>query len=66
MNTATDLSRKEVVAVLIELNKKVDQCPQPTTLYGRAQLAIFMELRDYYRHQLVALDNGQPYHAIAA
>ncbi|MGD9000313.1 MAG: hypothetical protein PVF75_07850 [Granulosicoccaceae bacterium] len=66
MNTATILKRKEIVAVLIELNNKVDRYSQPDSLYSRAQLAIFMELRDHYRRKLISLDNKQQHHAHAA
>jgi hypothetical protein len=66
MNTATILKRKEIVAVLIELNKKLNESPQPDSLYGHAYRCIFTELRDHYRRQLVALDSNLPYHALAA
>lgn len=66
MDTATILKRKEIVAVLIELNKKIAENPQPNSLYGHAYRCVFTELRNHYRRQLVALDSNQPYHALAA
>ncbi|MGD8514955.1 MAG: hypothetical protein PVF52_05015 [Granulosicoccaceae bacterium] len=66
MNTATILQRKEIVAVLMELNKKVAQYSQPNSLYSHAQLAIFVELRDHYQRKLSSLDNSRRQHAHAA
>lgn len=53
---ATIQTRKEIVAVLMVLNKKIEQLDKPTSLYGNAQLTIFTTLRSHYLGTLLAMN----------
>lgn len=52
---AAILTRKEIVAVLIELNNKIDQLGQPDSLHSATQLTTYLSLRDHYLQQLIAM-----------
>ncbi len=56
---AAILTRKEIVAVLIELNKKIDGLGTPNSVHNRAQLATYTLLHDHYLQQLLAM-NTEP------
>ena len=53
---AAILTRKEIVAVLIELNKKIDELGKPNSLHSTTQLATFKHLRSHYLQQLLAMN----------
>jgi hypothetical protein len=63
---ATIQTRKEIVAVLKDLNKKIEHLGQPTSLYANAQLAIFLSLRNHYLGKLLAMNHGPAIADIAA
>ena len=67
MNTAAAINdRKEIVAVLITLNNKIDQLEKSGTLYSNTQLAVFMSLRNHYLRALLDMNKDIPVTDIAA
>ena len=67
MNTAATINdRKEIVAVLITLNNKIDNMDKTRSLYSNTQLAIFMSLRNHYLRALLAMNKDIPATDIAA
>lgn len=61
MSTAATIKTwKEIVAVLITLNNKIDNITKPGSLYANTQLAMFLSLRNHYLRSLLAMNKEMP------